>query len=305
MCARDRDGTTKGGTGRVAIYRQTALPHLYTIEANYHGASHGASHGAPGGAAFDVQAFHQVRRGERAALLCACKAPQRACRACISRVAQFTRRRRGVAVSSGWCAGGAGAACNNPRYGGRQPSQLRACEPLPQHGGRARVAHRLHQGESATVAPAAGQYTKVCGQDPALRWQSRSAERLPPCCRWRAARGLVTSRRARSAPSSQCARCQRRKRWCPARCWPACASRQRPRRARMASKHVAVQPRAWAPRRRRDHQAACATGRGRHRCPPRARLAMGSRSRRRLVWVRSACMTCVVRLRSTVITLAP
>ena len=62
MCARDRDGTTKGGTGRVAVFHQTALPHLYTIEANYHGASPTAGHGAPGGTAFDVPAFHEVRQ---------------------------------------------------------------------------------------------------------------------------------------------------------------------------------------------------------------------------------------------------
>lgn len=77
MCTKDKDGTTKDGAGRVALWTRTnqRLTHLYTIEANYNGARHvpemaaaaaeGARCASPvpaarQGAAFDVPAWHQV-----------------------------------------------------------------------------------------------------------------------------------------------------------------------------------------------------------------------------------------------------
>jgi hypothetical protein len=76
MCARDKDGTSKDGAGRVALFRRTGLTHLYTIEANYNGTcfvpemapmarsarSRCRSPEPPGRASalFSVDDFHQV-----------------------------------------------------------------------------------------------------------------------------------------------------------------------------------------------------------------------------------------------------
>ena len=77
MCSRDKDGTSKDGAGRVAMFRRTGqcLAHLYTVEANYNGPKHvsemasargeGARCASPvplqrTGGRFDTDAFHQV-----------------------------------------------------------------------------------------------------------------------------------------------------------------------------------------------------------------------------------------------------
>lgn len=75
MASRDRDGTSKDGTGRVALHHLTQLPLLYTVEANYNRSRHLPEVPAPSadrsGAAspvhttraperFDMDTFHQV-----------------------------------------------------------------------------------------------------------------------------------------------------------------------------------------------------------------------------------------------------
>eukprot|EP00892_Ulva_mutabilis_P012375 jgi/Ulvmu1/950/UM102_0033.1 len=77
MSSRERDGTSKGGTGRVALHRLTGLPLLYTVEANYNRCSHMPDVPAATGdrdadaspvqcirapERFDVNSFHQVGR---------------------------------------------------------------------------------------------------------------------------------------------------------------------------------------------------------------------------------------------------
>lgn len=76
MATKDKDGTTKGGAGRVAWFHATGLTHLYTIEANYNRSKHPGElaelDGAPRNRAgsplplgradgrYDRQSFHQV-----------------------------------------------------------------------------------------------------------------------------------------------------------------------------------------------------------------------------------------------------
>lgn len=66
MASRDRDGTSKDGTGRVALHHLTHLPLLYTVEANYNRSRHMPEVPPPAGArAADASPVHSVRAPER------------------------------------------------------------------------------------------------------------------------------------------------------------------------------------------------------------------------------------------------